>query len=46
MKMCTKAFNKMNEAEKFINAKGIEKDDIITIFQDKDGLYVLMYYEE
>ena len=46
MKMYTKACNDKREITTFINKKGIRKEDIITVFQDKDGLYVLMYYAE
>lgn len=46
MKMYTKACNDKREITTFINEKGIKKDDIITVFQDHDGLYVLMYYAE
>lgn len=46
MKLKTKAFNKIRELNDFTNEQGIEKEDIINIFQSNDGLFILSYYEE
>ena len=42
----TRGFNQKNEAEEFINSRGIKKEDIVTFFQELDGTYSLMYYAE
>ena len=46
MQMYTRAFNDKREVTDYINEKGIQKDAIVTVFQDSDGLFVLMYYAE
>ena len=46
MRMYTQAFNKMSELNDFVNAEGIDKDQIISIFQSKDGTFILSYYAE
>lgn len=46
MKMITKSFNKKSDIDDFVNAKGIKKDDLVTIYQDIDETYVLVYYGE
>lgn len=46
MHLTTMAFNSMREATDFINEKGIRKEDIVTLFQAKEGLYFLSFYEE
>lgn len=46
MKMYTRAFNKMKEANDFVNAQGIDKQNIVNIFQSNDGTYLLIYYAE
>lgn len=45
-KMNTYITEKMRDVEKFVNENGIEKDDIISIFQQSDGDFVLTYYSE
>lgn len=44
--MITFAANSMREIEKEINSKGIQKEQIVNIFQDKDSTYLLVYYGE
>lgn len=46
MRMQTYAANQMREIEDFVNANGIEKKDIVDIFQSKDGDFELVYYAE
>lgn len=46
MRMYTQAFNDMRELNTFVNAKGIEKDKIVSIFQNTDKTYLLVYYAE
>lgn len=46
MRMYTKAFNSKREATDFINAGGLTKDDIVAFFQEKDGLFTVVYYAE
>jgi len=36
----------MNELESFVNGNDIKKEDIIQIFQAKDGTFTLVYYGE
>lgn len=42
----TRGFNSKREVEDYINSKGIEKDSILSFFQELDGTYTLMYYAE
>lgn len=44
--MKTFVTEKINDVEKYVNEKGIEKKDIISIFQKSDGEFVLTYYSE
>lgn len=46
MRLYTEAFNNKRDAENFINENGIEKDNVLAFFQEKDGTYTLMYYAE
>lgn len=46
MKMYTRAFNDMREANTFVNEHGIAKDQIVNIFPAGDGTYLLVYYAE
>lgn len=46
MKMYTRAFNLMKELNAFVNENKITKDRIVSIIQNHDGLYLLMYYGE
>lgn len=46
MKMYTKSFNSKLELATFVNEKGIAKKDIISVFQESDQLYTLIYYGE
>lgn len=42
--METFSCNMMREAKDKINKLGIQKEDIVNIFTDKDGLIVVNYY--
>ena len=44
MRMNTKGFNKMTELRDFVNREAIDQENIVNIFQSKDGLFVLVYY--
>ena len=46
MLMYTRAFNKIRDLNAFVNESGITKDQIVATFQDKDGEFILVYYEE
>lgn len=46
MRMYTKAFNKMSELNAFVNANGISKDDIVSVFPSGDGSFLIVYYGE
>lgn len=46
MKLYTFEANQMLEIENFVNEKGIDRKNIVEIFQAKDGDYVLVYYAE
>ena len=46
MKMYTEAFNQMRDLNKFVNDAGILQENIINIFQSKDGLFYLSWYAE
>lgn len=36
---------KMRDITDFVNAKGIQKDDILSIVESKDGGFILTYFE-
>ena len=46
MRMITFAANQMRDIETEINKQGIQKEQIVNIFQDNDGTYILTYYGE
>lgn len=46
MRLEQRGFNTKREAQDFINAEGIQKDNILTFFQELDSTYTLMYYAE
>lgn len=46
MKLYTFEANQMRDIEDFVNNNGIDRKDIVEIFQAKDGDYVLVYYAE
>lgn len=46
MRMRTISKNDMRKLEEEINARGIEKDQIVTIFKSQDGTCTAVYYEE
>lgn len=45
MKMYTRSFNFKTELVDFVNENGIEKDQIISIFKENDGLFTIIYYD-
>lgn len=46
MKMYTRVFNRIQEAEEFVNASNIQKKDVLSLSQTADGTYLLVYYGE
>lgn len=46
MKLITKSFNQKREIDDYVNGLGITKENIVTIYQDLDNTYVLVYYGE
>lgn len=46
MRMYTEAANDMRQINQIVNEKGLTPDQIVNIFQNKDGLYVLVYFSE
>lgn len=46
MKLLTISGNKLREVVDKANQMGIEKDQIISIMQDKDGTFTMTYYGE
>ena len=44
MRLETMSFNKKMDATTYITQHGIEKDQILTFYQEQDGTYTLMYY--
>ena len=46
MRMQTYAANQMREIEDFVNEKGIDRKNIVDIFQSKEGDFILVYYAE
>lgn len=46
MKMYTKAFNQLREAEQFVNENNIPKKDIVTIIPEVDGTFAVIYYAD
>jgi len=45
MNFRTKSFNKKAELEAFVNSSGIPKENIISIFQDSENMFVIWYFE-
>lgn len=46
MKMYTQSFNKARDVDEFVNKHGIKKENIVTLFQNNDKTYLLVYYDE
>ena len=46
MKLYTMAFNDEKELADFVNEKGIEKKNIVNVFQTSFKDYMLVYYGE
>ena len=46
MRMRTLSKNDMRKLEDEVNARGIEKDQIVTVFKSPDGTCTVVYYEE
>lgn len=44
MKIFAQSGNSMRDLTDFINANGIEKDQIVSIGQNNDGVFMLVYY--
>lgn len=46
MRMCTIAANDLREIQVKANEMGITQEQIVNIFQNSDGTYMLVYYSE
>lgn len=46
MRLYTKVFNDMRSLVAFINAEGIQKDQIVTIMPSNEKSYILTWYGE
>ncbi len=46
MRMLTKAANDMRAINDFVNEMNIPQEHIVNIFQSKDGVFMLVYFEE
>lgn len=46
MRLYTIVKNDLREVEEYINSQGIEKDQIVNIFSNGRGEYILIYYGE
>lgn len=46
MRLYTIVKNDIREVERFVNEHGIQKEEIVDIFQNNDHEYVLLYYGE
>ena len=46
MKMRTEAANDMRAINDFVNENHITKDQIVSILQNGDGTYLLIYYAD
>ena len=46
MKLFSKGGNSLRELVEFINEKKIKKEDIVSLGETKDGLFMLVYYAE
>ena len=46
MRMYTETFNSARDLNDFVRNSDIQQDQIVTIFQANNGLFILMYYAE
>lgn len=46
MKLCTRSFNQKKDIDDYVNARGITRDKLVSVYQDMDRTYVLVYYED
>ena len=46
MNMYTQIGNDLREINDFVNKNGIKKEQIVQIFQENDGLFVILYYAD
>ena len=46
MRLYTKSFNQKSDLETYVNKLGIQKENIVSIFQDDNKQFVLYYYGE
>ena len=46
MRMYTFGANSLREIMEFANANGIAKENIVDVFQTKDGDFMMIYYGE
>ena len=46
MRMHSLSADDKGKLEEKINKRGISKEQIITVFQEKDGSYTVIYYAE
>lgn len=46
MRMRILCVDDKRKLETEVNARGISKEQIISVFQENDGTYVVTYYEE
>lgn len=46
MRLYTKSFNQKSDLEDYVNKLGIQRENIVSIFQDDSKQFVLYYYGE
>lgn len=46
MKLYSKGGNTLRELIDFVNEKGIKKEDIVSMGETRDGLFMLVYFGE
>lgn len=46
MKLRTETANTMRALVEFVNANNIQKENIVSMAETKDGLYLLVYFGE
>lgn len=46
MKLLSKGANTMRELTDFVNEKGIQKDNIVSLGETRDGMFLLVYFGE
>ena len=46
MKMLTQSGNSMRDLVEFANQQGLQKDQIVSMMQAKDGTFLLTYFVE